>query len=72
MKKLLTFALLASLGLSLSGCQSLQNPENNRIARCKEMKSQMMFNGNTTIQSQAFVERANQDKLNESFHDEDC
>jgi hypothetical protein len=72
MKKLLAFALLASLGLSISGCQSLQDPEKNRIARCKEMKSQMMFNGTTTMQSQAFLERANQDKLNESFHDEDC
>jgi hypothetical protein len=72
MKKLLTFALLASLGFTLSACQFMQNKEDNRIARCKEIKSRMMFNGTTTNQTQAFQEHADQDKLNESYHDEDC
>jgi hypothetical protein len=72
MKKLLTFALIAILGLTQSACQMLQNKEDNHIARCKEIKSRMMFNGTTTNQTQAFQEHADQDKLNESWHDEDC
>lgn len=73
MKKLLTFALLASMGLSLSACQFLQNKDDNRIARCKEIKSRMMFNGTTpSNQTQTFQQNADQDKLNESYHDEDC
>ena len=73
MKKSLLPVLAVSLGLVLSGCQLFQsNDNNNRIARCKEIKSRMMFNGTTTNPSQNFEENQDQGLLNKSYHDEDC
>lgn len=72
MKKYLFLAISVCLGLSLSACQLMQNSEDNRAARCKEMKSRMILNGSPLNQSTAFEERADQDKLNQSFHDDDC
>ena len=72
MKKYLFIAATACLGMSLSACQLLQNKEDNRYARCQEMKSRMILNGSPLNQTQAFEERADQDKLNQSFHDDDC
>jgi hypothetical protein len=73
MKKSLILILTVSLISLLTGCQYFQNnKETNQVARCKEMRSQMMFNGTTTNPSQAFQQRSDQDLLNESYHAEDC
>jgi lipid-binding SYLF domain-containing protein len=72
MKKYLFSAVSVCLGLSLSACQLMQNNEDNRAARCKEMKSRMILSGSPMNPSTAFEEREDQAKLNQSFHDDDC
>ena len=72
MRNTLLITGLISLTLLLSACQLFQNTEDNHKARCKEMKNQMTFSGETANQSLAFQERSEQDKLSQSYHDEGC
>jgi hypothetical protein len=73
MKKCVYFIALLCFGLSLTGCQYIQgDKDGNRQARCKEIRSQMTFNGSTSVESNAFQARSEQAKLNESYHDNDC
>jgi hypothetical protein len=73
MKKSLFVIATVCLGLVLSACQMLQNNENNRVARCKEIKSRMMFNGTTpSNQTQTFQDNQDQELLNKDYHEEDC
>jgi hypothetical protein len=69
-----TSALVAfiCLSLSLSACQTLHNSDDNRKGMCNEIKSRMIFSGNTANQNKAFQERNDQAKLSESYHDEGC
>jgi hypothetical protein len=72
MQKALYLTGLISLTLLLNACQLFQNSADNQKARCKEMKNQMMFSGQSANQNIAFTERSEQDKLAQSYHDEGC
>ena len=72
MSKITQLATLTAALITLTACQTLHNNEDNRYAICKEMKSRMMFSGDTANQNQAFEERSEQAKLSESYHDEGC
>jgi hypothetical protein len=68
----IAYTAALSIVLLLTACQTMHNQEDDRHAVCKEMKSQMMFSGNTANQNIAFQERSEQAKLAESYHDEGC
>ena len=72
MSKILPLIGLISITLLLSACQMFQNSADNQKARCKEMRQQMMFGGETANPSVAFREQADQSKLAQSYHDEGC
>jgi hypothetical protein len=72
MKKSLYFAGLTCFSFILTGCQLFQNTADNHHAMCKELKNQIIFNGQNANPSIAFQERADKAKLNESYHDEGC
>jgi len=69
-KKLRLFALFGGI-LLLNSCQLFQpNYEEQHNARCKEMKSQIMFNGASTNPGQAFEEKSEGPRLSQAYHDE--
>ncbi len=59
------------LSLLMTACQNF-NTSGSHSPLCKEMRSQMMFSGNTANQNLAFQQRVDQAKLSESYHDEGC
>lgn len=72
MQKTIYLTGLSCVVLLLNGCQLFQSPENNHRAMCKELKSQIIFNGHNASPSIAFQERADRGKLAQSYHDEGC
>lgn len=66
--------LLMSVLITLSGCESFLKPNQNdlRAARCKQMNHDIVFNGATAIDYQAWQQRAQMEKLEQSYLREDC
>lgn len=64
---------IITLSLLLSACALFnQTQSEERHARCKEIKKQIVFNGATSYDLRAQQERADLAKLNQDFRAEDC
>lgn len=72
MNKYISIICIASLSLSLNACQLFQNKEDNHYAYCKEVRNQMMFNGATSHQGEAWKDRSERAKLFETYHTQGC
>lgn len=59
--------------LILSSCTIFNNnPQDNHIGICKELKQRMIFNGATFNQTKATQQRAEMGKLTQSYNNQGC
>jgi hypothetical protein len=73
-RKIVTSLALLCLCPLLNSCTLFPDNDDSHHRTCSELKHRMMFsNGAGAMdQNQAFSQRAEQGKLNQTYHDENC